>query len=219
MKWINFIALSYLIQFATSVDQLRCSRSSLDDATEKSTLLRYFQNADFYFEFGAGQSTLLACSTNNIRKIVTVETDPKYIEDIARNSSCVASSLSGRLEPRFIDIGPTVAYGYPADESKKSNWPKYSESILLYSDSLQGPDLVLVDGRFRVAAALSSILSLRINGFILIHDFFTRPHYYEVLKYLDLVDCVDELAVFQPKPDISFKELETDLKHYQMITQ
>ncbi len=65
------------------------------------------------------------------------------------------------------------------------------------------PDLVLVDGRFRVACALQAIVNTMPGVEIMIHDFFARQHYYDVLHFADIVDCADNLVVLRAKQPIS----------------
>ena len=59
------------------------------------------------------------------------------------------------------------------------------------------PDLVLVDGRFRVACFLYSLLHMKAGGVILWDDYTNRPEYHSVERFLKPVAYHDEMAVFQ----------------------
>ncbi|MSR21481.1 MAG: hypothetical protein EXR91_11015 [Gemmatimonadetes bacterium] len=92
---------------------------------------------------------------------------------------------TGRLEFHVIDLGETSKLGYPIDESKNHLWPNYSLRVFSIPSN---HDLVLVAGRFRVACTLSSILSAPDDCRILVHDFWDRPQYHIVSKYLETID-------------------------------
>lgn len=232
VRWIALFA--WCIGWAHAQDELSCSSQALKDISpselnaiadvpmslmtrdEMILLWRYQRQAEFYVEFGSGGSSNMACKSSTIQRFVTIETNIPYLEQLIGNSSCLVNSFkSGRLEPRIPDIGPTSDYGNPIDESNKALWPQYSESVLHFYD--RQPDLVLVDGRFRVASALAAILAVRVTGYIAIHDFFIRPEYYDVLRYTEIEDCVQNLIVLRPRPDIVWEELVEDLRHFQYI--
>jgi hypothetical protein len=72
------------------------------------------------------------------------------------------------------------------------------------------PDLIFVDGRFRVACCLSVVLlaeadpDLTRKIRVLLHDVGpARPHYDEVLQFFDVVESVNTLRVMKIKPGTS----------------
>ena len=58
------------------------------------------------------------------------------------------------------------------------------------------PDLVLIDGRFRVASFLVSALLAQEGCTILFDDYFDRPNYHVVEKYLKPVRKAGRMAEF-----------------------
>jgi hypothetical protein len=80
--------------------------------------------------------------------------------------------------------------------------------------TLPSPDLVYIDGRFRVVSALMAILRLSVNSMIMIHDFLNRPAYYDLLKYTELVDCVNTMVLLMPKENYDASELKKEMKKY-----
>ena len=64
------------------------------------------------------------------------------------------------------------------------------------------PDLVLVDGRFRVASALTAFANLAglSDARVLVDDYTNRPHYHVMEKHGKLLHTVEYMAVFQPPP-------------------
>mgnify|MGYP001325936108 CR=1 FL=1 len=171
--------------------------------------------AQNYLEFGSGASTIHASHVPTIRHIDSVDSSGKYIDEHLRPNEAISSALSaGRLEFHVVDIGETSKWGYPIDKSKKHLWPTYSNGVFARPSH---HDLVLVDGRFRVACTLSSILSTPDDCRILVHDFWDRPQYHIVSKYLETVDRVDTMGLFRKRPGVDARKLRSLLERYQYL--
>ena len=147
---------------------------------EMKMLHSYIDLSNHYLEFGSGDSTVYASSVPMIKTIDSVESSEKYISENLKPNPAISKALStGKLTFHIIDIGETTEWGLPIDESKKHLWPNYSLSVFTQKSN---HDLVLVDGRFRVACTLNCILNTPGNCKIIIHDFWKRPAYLIVLK-------------------------------------
>ena len=107
-------------------------------------------------------------------------------------------SLKKRLFFYYVDIGKTKEWGFPISNDSKEIFPNYSNDIFNSVDS-NTLDIVLIDGRFRVACLLSVILNMSSteDTIILFHDFWNREKYHIVLKYVTEIERVDTLAVFK----------------------
>jgi hypothetical protein len=154
----------------------------------------------------------MACNSS-INQMFTLDSDKSFLVNMLSSSDCIKSNLNkGRITAIHVDIGETGPYGHPIDLSHSSDYHLYPQQIL----KLKGipPDLVLVDGRFRVACVLYSLLAIRDNGHILIHDFFQRPEYYIVLEYAEVVDCIDSMIMLKKRHDINWTGLMTDIFIY-----
>ena len=124
--------------------------------SEKELLIKYIKNSKNYLEFGSGGSTFLAL-INSDCNIVSIESDDDWL-DYLRTYAIIAKNENNRLNFKYINIGKTGAYGAPVDDAMKENYPDYSKKIYDEIDS-EKFDLVFVDGRFRVACALSAALN------------------------------------------------------------
>eukprot|EP01031_Cornospumella_fuschlensis_P024362 gene24362-29447_t len=180
---------------------------------EKILLYRNLLNASVYFEYGCGGSTELACANNPNLEIHSIDTSDHWIKAVKENKCIQEGIEKQRVHMTWVDIGELTSFGYPATEAKKHQWPHYSESIKKLGGKV---DFVLIDGRFRVASFLKSLLYTNSSKTkIAVHDFFYRPPYYGVLKYADVVDCQDQLIILQGKPHYDQKELLDDLHAHQ----
>jgi len=188
--------------------------STLTDA-ERQTMLNLMANCQHYVEFGAGESTRLALRHSNILRIDSIESDGKFVQDVLLPETDVKKALAQRLlKFHIINIGPTKQWGYPRDKSCEHLWPNYALQVF---HKTQHIDLVLVDGRFRIACALSTLLSTRENCHIMFHDFWWRPEYHMVLEFADTVSKIDSLAVLKRKPGIDKAKVKRLLKKYQYM--
>jgi hypothetical protein len=71
-------------------------------------------------------------------------------------------------------------------------------------------DVALVDGRARLSCAIKLLPYLHNNSIVIIHDFWVRPYYFDVLNYYDEVKSVkhgQSVIVMRPKPRSQIKEL------------
>ena len=182
---------------------------------ELALLQSCLNSAVHYLEFGAGASTIHASNVPSIRHIDSVDSSGQYIDEHLRPNPAISSALSaGRLAFHVIDIGATSKWGYPVDKSKRHQWENYSSGVFLRPSH---HDLVLVDGRFRVACTLSSILNTPDDCRILIHDFRDRPQYHIVARYLEPVDRVDTMVLFRKKSGVDPRKLRSLLAKYQYL--
>ena len=169
---------------------------------EKELFIQYVSKCKEYFEFGAGWTTIEAKKLG--LNITTVEGDDKWKEFVIDN-------ISGNICWVKPNIGPIREYGYPVDGHTASSYPRYSEC---WKYATPGTDIVMIDGRFRVACCLQMILE-KYDGIIMIHDF-DRPEYWILNKFLDKIDATDRLCVFKVKKDFDFyyaKELLLEYKY------
>lgn len=85
-----------------------------------------------------------------------------------------------KLHLNHADIGETVTWGFPKDRSKLDNWPLYYQEVWEKPD-VQYPDIVFIDGRFRVMCALNSISYINKETVVMMHDFSEREYYNIIL--------------------------------------
>ena len=95
-------------------------------------------------EFGCGGSTLVGA--RQVRRIVSVDSDPLWLAKVQAEVAHEAVDFT----PVHIDIGPVGEWGYPIDESRLRDWPRYHTQIWR---SMGGShDAEQIDRRFRVAS-------------------------------------------------------------------
>lgn len=167
-----------------------------------------------YLEFGLGGSTLRAIQ-NSKAQITSVESSVEWTAQM-REYFILRYAERSRLHIFSVDIGPTENWGYPDSDSSDHLFESYSSDVFETIDAAS-LDLVLVDGRFRVACILKAILkcSGNENFSLLVHDFWNRAHYHCVLDYLDVVSKVDTIGRFSIKSDVDMDLVTKDYEQFK----
>ena len=183
---------------------------------ERSIFDATVRNCKNYLEFGAGGSTLRVLQKSKAT-VHSVESSDEWISHL-RRYFMIRRHEGKRLTFHLVDIGPTLRWGYPADISKDASFPDYSATVF-NNFSARQIDVILIDGRFRVACALSSIihalLSKQLESTIMIHDYWHRDYYHEVQKYLEMKERADSLGVFRIKQNIDLEQVSKDYDKYK----
>ncbi len=160
---------------------------------------RYLES-EVILEYGSGGSTFIA--TNAKKTIVSVESDRSWLENLSERIN--QKQKNAFFHPIWVDIGETENWGYPDNETNWRGWHKYPISPWQYClERNISPDLVLIDGRFRVATFIASCVYTTKPLTILFDDFADRPHYHHVRRFAEPIEIVDKrLAVFSISPGL-----------------
>jgi hypothetical protein len=148
-----------------------------------------------FLEFGSGGSTLLAAQCG-VREIYSVDTDIAFLK---RVSAYVLSSYPDCALHAFpIDLGPTKRWENPLRKEYAALWPQFFTKPW---DTLRRagrkPDLILVDGRFRTACFLASLLSAAPGTTIIFGDYAKHRPYHTLEKVIRPVRTIGHLGVFK----------------------
>jgi hypothetical protein len=159
------------------------------------------ERARNYLEYGSGGSTVLA--NKLVNTLVSVDTDANLQAEVRRKLAQLPRRTMTKLI--HVNIGLTLETGMPVfakpTRRRLRRWEDYATAPWRYFRSIaQQPDLILVDGRFRVACILESLLSLSplSNTQILVDDYMDRPHYHVVERFADF-DRVGRMAILRPR--------------------
>ena len=106
-------------------------------------------------------------------------------------------------------------WGYPVGNPKQ--WPSYSNAITQIGDDVKKLDVVLIDGRFRVACALKIHSLIRDDCVVLFDDFMNRPFYHVVLDYYEIVKHTPNKHMVVLKKKLNTNPSLDLIKQYQII--
>lgn len=174
----------------------------------------YLSKGNCYLEYGAGGSTVHACSFPNIRQVISIETDENWLQKVIESVE-----NKEKLIIEHCDIGKVGQWGTPLEKSKYQEFWKYMvhpwRIAKLYHTV---PDVALIDGRFRVASFLYSLVSARIGTNILFDDYVNRPDYHVVEEFCKLTDIKGRMGVFSVNNNFSLSELIAAIAKYSVIS-
>jgi hypothetical protein len=172
-----------------------------------------------YLEFGIGGSTLLALRSG-AEMVVAADSDRRWVEVARTHPELAPKVANGQIRLVHADVGPTGDWGRPAADSPQTAWPNYlARPWTEWRNFGLLPDLVLVDGRFRVACCLSILLAFadqREAPRIMIHDIGPeRPYYGTIFEFFETVEAVGSLHLLARRPDASTLGAVTRLLDFQ----
>lgn len=169
---------------------------------ELAVYSKYLSGAKKYLEYGCGGSTYMAASrTPSLEQIVSVEGAGGWIEKLKKEAPIRDAVASGRLTFHHIDYNADEGgWSAPKDMSKHHLFPQYSDVVKSYPANTF--DMVLVDGRFRVACIAKLYDHVSESTKIIVHDFMNRPQYHCVLAFFEIVEKVDTLVCLKKKEKV-----------------
>jgi hypothetical protein len=185
-------------------------------SSEKDLFEKILKKSISYIEYGMGGSTILAL-TKSQAKICSIESSESWCEEM-RKFKIIRDHENGRLTIRNIAIGETKEWGYPVSTDNSEKFSNYSKAPYELED-LRNADLILVDGRFRVACCLMAILKCNSDVRIFVHDYSKRISYNIIEKYCDIVDFAETLYLFKPKKNINIKDVLEDYNKYSTMSE
>ncbi len=155
---------------------------------EKQLFYKYLKTARNYLEYGSGGSTFQASIRPNIKNIVSVESDKLWYDKIN-------GLIKNKLKYYYIELNSKPnSFGHPVNASP-TMMEKYSSVVKKYKKNKF--DLILIDGRFRVACALICHDYINNNCKVIVDDIGDRPHYNEIYNYYDKIDEAGRMVVFK----------------------
>jgi len=168
-----------------------------DGAARLEELLR---GSRCYLEYGAGGSTVKACDLG-VPVVISVESDRDWLEALGRK--IMRRRSSSQLIPLHIDLGLVKDWGFPVAETHWKNYSNYA--LLAWEESIRRglkPDLVLIDGRFRVACFMATLLFAQPGCRILFDDYGDRPDCIVVERFVGPSSTVGRVAEFVVPNDL-----------------
>ena len=159
------------------------------EAKTQIIFIKKVNKSKFYFEYGSGASTLYIDKMK--KKYISIETDYNFYKFLL-NKIYLKKSL------KYFDIGVVGEFSYPII-SKKKNIIKYIESINKFLKKKNHPDLILIDGRFRVACCLN-ILKFKksLRQITLILDDYKKRDQYKILEKYFIIKKIGRFAILKP---------------------
>ncbi|KIN70656.1 putative O-linked N-acetylglucosamine transferase, SPINDLY family [Sulfitobacter noctilucae] len=172
---------------------LEVERPKLTFIPEVQDLVRHhYEKAKVILEYGSGGSTVMASEMPG-KTIYSVESSRVWTKMMKRWFE-QANPVS-MPEMQHVNIGPTGKWGTPIDSRAYQRYSLYPLSIWDKED-FKHPDVILVDGRFRVACALTAMLKCTKKTTLLFDDYEGRKGYKVLEEFLEKEETVGRMSRF-----------------------
>ncbi|WP_225027110.1 hypothetical protein [Xinfangfangia pollutisoli] len=158
---------------------------------EAAALRAAYEAADVVLEYGSGGSTVMAAEAG--AKVWAVESDAAWAQ-------MMTAALAGYpAQILHVDIGPTRDWGHPQDDSHARTWPEYCLKVWDLPDFVH-PDVVLVDGRFRLGAFLTVAYRITRPVTLFFDDYTPREAYHRAEALARPTGIIGRMARFDLTP-------------------
>ncbi|KAA8605666.1 hypothetical protein AL036_17865 [Salipiger aestuarii] len=165
---------------------------------EAALLRAEYARAGVVLEYGSGGSTVLAGEQPG-KAVFSVESDHDWAQMMRGWFVANPPAQGASVDVIWSDIGETRDWGHPATDAQWRRWPRYPLEVWGRSDFRQ-PDVVLVDGRFRVGCALAAAFLSDAPLVLLFDDYARRKHYHKVEQFLGQPQLTGRMARFDITP-------------------
>ena len=159
--------------------------------------LSFLNNNTRYFEWGSGFTTKV--SNNIVQTGISIEGSRDWFDQMK------ATYKENRTKITYVNIGETKQFSWPLNTTLGH---EYIKSIKTYDVQ----DVILVDGRWRVACAANAYSRLHENSILMVHDF-NRPQYHVLLNIYQKIREIDTLVILMPLPDKKHDAIKLTNKH------
>lgn len=184
--------------------------ATAEDARFKELL----QASNCYLEYGCGGSTVYACNNAKVKTVISVETDKTWADKVRHS----LESTESALYIEHCDIGELGEFGKPKNLDKVEDYWKYIVTPWeIAKQAHQVPDVVLIDGRFRVASFLYSLVCARVGTPIFFDDYFERPQYFVAEAFCKLTERHGRMALFTTSHNYALTDLIARIAQYSVI--
>ena len=179
---------------------------------DKIMFYKYLNIIKVYFEYGSGGSTYQASIRSNIKKIYSIESDIIWQNKLKKY---IKKNITYKFNK--MDTRPNT-WGKPGKNATNIQKINYSNHITKLNKKEQlDIDLVLIDGRFRVACCLKCFNIIKKNCLIVFDDFLNREKYHIILDYFDIIEKTidNRMVILKKKNNILVPQKL--IKKYELI--
>ena len=140
-----------------------------------------------YAEYGCGASTVWILRNTSAR-VHCVDSSRDWIDHVRAQSDA-----GDRLHAQWADLGPVGKGGRPVSYARRAGFSAYTDWFWQQDIA---PDLVLIDGRFRVCCFLTALKHSAAGTKILFDDYTNRAHYHVVEEFIAPQSTCGRQALF-----------------------
>ena len=164
-----------------------------------------------YGEYGCGLSSKWILN-NTSSKVISVDSSKEWVKKVKKENR----KHQSRLIINHVDLGKVGSWGRPTSYEKSYKFSDYTDYIWKQQEK---PELVLIDGRFRVCCFLTSLKFADPGTKIIFDDYVNRPYYHFIEKYVSRInECGRQCLFIAPsKSQIDIDTLNKDIDAFRFV--
>lgn len=163
---------------------------------EADWLREHYAQAKVILEYGAGGSTVIAGQQPGAT-VFSVESDKNWAAMIEGYFEAHPPAAKVFMHP--VHIGRTGKWGAPVNHAGWRRYRLYPVSVWDRQNFKQ-PDVVLIDGRFRPACLLTTMLRTTRPVTVLFDDYTEREKYHVVERWIPVAERRGRMVRFEAEP-------------------
>lgn len=169
---------------------------------------KLIKSSSVYAEIGCGQSTVYVCSleSEGPEKIICVDSSKEWLKLVASLSTAKTPVL------HHVDFGTLSDWGRPISYDKIDRVEDYAG--LIHGSN---PDLILIDGRFRVYCFCVCLNLSKPGTKILFDDYVGRPFYSVIENIIKPTETCGRQALFVRPDQIDINLLESMIANFKYV--
>ena len=177
--------------------------------------LNFFTDAmtksNCFLEYGCGGSTVYAANVARVKTIISVDTSKDWVDTVCKS----LTHTKTKYHVTHCDLGEIKEWGFPINRAHSVHFWRYMVMPWKKANELNlVPDTILIDGRFRVASFLYSLLSARTGTLLMFDDYLNREPYFVVEKFCKLQEKHGRMGVFYADRNYSITDLVSTIAEY-----
>ena len=164
---------------------------------EKAAVEAHYRRARVILEYGSGGSTVFAARHTGAA-ITAIESDAAWAENLRQGLEAHGLMRPG-IDIRHANIGPTKEWGMPRSHN---DWRRYwSLPVAVWQGvDAPAPDVVLIDGRFRLGCFAATLIHTTRPVTVLWDDYADRAGYAVAESFVPVTERIGRMARFELKP-------------------
>ena len=162
---------------------------------EAAALRAAYAGAETVLEYGSGGSTVMAAEAG--AEVWAVESDAAWAAMMQRWFA--ENPPKGSAHVLHADIGPTRDWGHPETDERFRHWPDYALKVW-DMPGFRHPEVVLVDGRFRLGCFLTVAYRIMRPVTLFFDDYAPRETYHKAEALQRPTEIIGRMARFDLTP-------------------
>lgn len=186
---------------------------TLSEENDSKAVMQQLNHTKVLLQYSCANYMQEACSKTNIKKVIAVESN-KLLSDEVYQSTVQKE----KLHMVYANLGEVDALGLPASTAKFKNFHSYMVLPWALADKyMLTPDTIMINGPFKIACFLYSLICAQEGAVILFHDFFKNPAYEVVRNYCALEKRHGDIAEFIVHKNYVMSDIAANIAKYSVI--